>query len=87
MLSSFKRIREQKQLSKTQLAYNIGKDPPSINRLEKVKISPSYIYLVEICGDWRQRLRNCLDYQRGSLLLLNLMHKFKNKMKTKNPHH
>lgn len=44
-----KRIREQKQLSQTQLAYKIGKDQPSINRLEKGKINPSYIYLLEIC--------------------------------------
>lgn len=44
-----KKIREQKQLSQTQLAYKIGKDQPSINRLEKGKINPSYIYLLEIC--------------------------------------
>lgn len=44
-----KRIREQKGLSQTQLAYKIDKDQPSINRLEKGKINPSYIYLLEIC--------------------------------------
>ncbi len=42
-------IRMEKSLSQTDLAYKIGKDQPSINRLEKGKINPSYIYLLEIC--------------------------------------
>lgn len=44
-----KKIREQKGMSQTLLANQIGKDQPSINRLEKGKINPSYIYLLEIC--------------------------------------
>lgn len=36
-------------LSQTELANNIGKDQPSINRLETGKINPSYIYLLEVC--------------------------------------
>lgn len=42
-------LREEKGLSQTELAYKIGKDQPSINRLEKGKVNPSIIYLLEIC--------------------------------------
>lgn len=45
----FRSIREQKGMSQTLLANKIGKDQPSINRLEKGKINPSYIYILEIC--------------------------------------
>ena len=44
-----KELREEKRLSQTELAYKIGKDQPSINRLEKGKVNPSIIYLLEIC--------------------------------------
>jgi transcriptional regulator with XRE-family HTH domain len=44
-----KKIREKKGISQTLLVNKIGKDQPSINRLEKGKINPSYIYLLEIC--------------------------------------
>lgn len=44
-----KELREEKGLSQTELAYKIGKDQPSINRLEKGKVNPSIIYLLEIC--------------------------------------
>ena len=37
------------RLSQTELAHSIGKDQPSINRLEKGKIYPSYVYLTEVC--------------------------------------
>ena len=37
------------RLSQTELAHSIGKDQPSINRLEKGKINPSYVYLTEVC--------------------------------------
>jgi transcriptional regulator with XRE-family HTH domain len=43
-----KELREEKGLSQTELAYKIGKDQPSINRLEKGKVNPSIIYLLEI---------------------------------------
>jgi transcriptional regulator with XRE-family HTH domain len=42
-----KKLREEKGLSQTELAYKIGKDQPSINRLEKG--NPSIIYLIQIC--------------------------------------
>ena len=41
-------LRLAKSLSQTDLAFNIGKDQPSINRLEKGKINPSILYLIEI---------------------------------------
>jgi len=47
--ASVRIIRESKGLSQTQLAYNIGKDQPSINRLENGNVNPSYIYLLEVC--------------------------------------
>jgi DNA-binding XRE family transcriptional regulator len=42
-------LREGKGLSQTELAYKIGKDQPSINRLEKGRVNPSVIYLLQIC--------------------------------------
>lgn len=41
-------IRESKGLSQTELAYKIGKDQPSLNRVENGKISPSYGYLLQV---------------------------------------
>ena len=38
-----------KDITQTELANIIGKDQPSINRLEKGRINPSFIYLTEIC--------------------------------------
>jgi putative transcriptional regulator len=43
-------IRLSKSLSQTDLAFKIGKDQPSINRLEKGKINPSILYLLEIAN-------------------------------------
>lgn len=42
-------VRLEKGLSQTELANKIGKDQPSINRIEKGNINPSYLYLLEIC--------------------------------------
>ncbi len=44
-----KEIRMLKGISQVELANRIGKDQPSLNRVEKGNINPSYIYLVEIC--------------------------------------
>jgi len=41
-------IRIKKGLSQSELANVIGKDQPSINRLERGNINPSYYYLFEI---------------------------------------
>jgi len=43
-----KSIRLSKGFTQTELANIIGKDHPSINRLEKGKINPSYIFLLEV---------------------------------------
>lgn len=36
-------------ITQTELANRIGKDHPSINRLEKGKINSSYFFLLEVC--------------------------------------
>lgn len=43
-----RKIREEKGLSQTELANIIGKDQPSIQRLEAGNINPSFFYLYEI---------------------------------------
>ncbi len=53
-------LRVAKSLSQTDLAFKIGKDQPSINRLEKGRINPSILYLLEIA--------NGLDIQISELL-------------------
>jgi putative transcriptional regulator len=45
-----KELRLSKSLSQTDLAFKIGKDQPSINRLEKGKINPSFLYLIEVAN-------------------------------------
>lgn len=46
--SRVREIRVQKGLTQTELANKIGKDHPSINKLENGKVNPSYIYLLEV---------------------------------------
>lgn len=43
-----KDIRTSKGLTQTELANKIGKDHPSINKLENGKVNPSYIFLCEV---------------------------------------
>lgn len=43
-----KKIRESKGLTQAQLAHKINKDRESISRLERGKINPTYLYLIEI---------------------------------------
>ena len=43
-----KAIRLSKGLTQTELANIIGRDHPSINRLEKGKINPGYLFLLEL---------------------------------------
>ncbi|MEP4091783.1 helix-turn-helix transcriptional regulator [Reichenbachiella sp.] len=50
-----------KGLSQTKLAYSIGKDQPSINRLEKGNVNPSYLYLLEICEGLEITLSELLE--------------------------
>jgi transcriptional regulator with XRE-family HTH domain len=44
-----KQIRESKDLTQAQLAHKIGKDRESIARLERGRINPTYLYLMEVC--------------------------------------
>jgi transcriptional regulator with XRE-family HTH domain len=43
-----RQIRLSKGMTQTELANNIGKDHPSINKLENGKVNPSYIFLTEV---------------------------------------
>ena len=45
----FREEREKRNMSQTELANTIGKDQPSINRLERGNINPSYLYMCEVC--------------------------------------
>ena len=45
----FRKLRTIKNMSQTDLACLIDKDQPSINRLEKGNINPSYLYLLQVC--------------------------------------
>ena len=47
--SRVKEIRLNKGMTQTELANKIGKDHPSINKLENGKVNPSYIFLLEVC--------------------------------------
>lgn len=48
-------------LSQTELAHKVGKDQPSINRLERGNVNPSYIYLLEICEGLEVSLADLLN--------------------------
>ena len=54
-------LRLAKSLSQTDLAFKIGKDQPSINRLEKGKINPSILYLLEIANGLEISLSKLLE--------------------------
>ena len=53
-------IREGKNLTQFELATLINKDQQSIQRLEKGKINPSYIYLLEVCKGLEVELKDIL---------------------------
>jgi transcriptional regulator with XRE-family HTH domain len=54
-------LRISKSLSQTDLAFKIGKDQPSINRLEKGKINPSILYLLEIANGLEIKVSDLLE--------------------------
>lgn len=54
-------LRQERSLSQTDLAFKIGKDQPSINRLEKGKINPSVLYLLEISAGLEIPLSQILE--------------------------
>lgn len=47
--NAVKDARLSKGLTQTELANKIGKDHPSINKLENGKVNPSYFFLLEVC--------------------------------------
>lgn len=53
-------IRTQKGLTQTELANKIGKDHPSINKLENGKVNPSYLFLLEVCQGLETELKQIL---------------------------
>lgn len=46
--SKVREIRLSKGMTQTELAHLIGKDHPSINKLENGKVNPSFIFLTEV---------------------------------------
>jgi len=48
--AKIKEIRLEKGWSQTELAYRIDKDQQSIQRLEKGKVNPTYIYLLDLAN-------------------------------------
>jgi putative transcriptional regulator len=46
--NKIKTMRIEKGFNQTEFANLIGKDQPSLNRLETGKINPGYLYLIEI---------------------------------------
>ncbi|MEX2485562.1 MAG: helix-turn-helix transcriptional regulator [Brumimicrobium sp.] len=53
-------IRTQKGLTQTELANKIGKDHPSVNKLENGKVNPSYLFLLEVCQGLEIELKQIL---------------------------
>jgi transcriptional regulator with XRE-family HTH domain len=56
-----RRIRISKGMTQTELANKIGKDQQSINRLERGKINPSYVYLLEVSDGLNMKISNLLE--------------------------
>jgi putative transcriptional regulator len=59
---NIKRIREEKGKSQADLAYSIGKEQQSIQRLEAGNINPSYYYLCEIAEGLDVSIFNLLKF-------------------------
>lgn len=58
--SRVREIRIQKGLTQTELANKIGKDHPSINKLENGKVNPSYIFLCEVAEGLGMSIRDII---------------------------
>ncbi len=56
-----RQIRLSKGMTQTELAHTIGKDHPSINKLENGKVNPSYIFLTEIAEGLGVAVKDFLD--------------------------
>lgn len=57
-----KQLRQEKKISQTELANRIGKDQPSLNRLELGNINPSYIYLWEVAQGLEMKINEVLEF-------------------------
>lgn len=57
-----KNLRLEKGLTQTELANIMGKDHPSLNKLENGKVNPSYIYLSEVAEGLGVTLLELLDF-------------------------
>ena len=60
-----KNERELKGLSQTELANIIGKDQPSLNRVEKGRVNPSYLFLLEISKGLNLPLWELIKWKQG----------------------
>ncbi len=60
-----KKERELKGLSQTELANIIGKDQPSLNRVEKGRVNPSYLFLLEISKGLNLPLWELIKWKQG----------------------
>ena len=60
-----KNERELKGLSQTELANIIGKDQPSLNRVEKGRVNPSYLFLLEIAKGLNLPLWELIKWKQG----------------------
>lgn len=59
--SIIKSAREAKGLSTRKFATSIGKDHPSIVRVETGKVNPSYLFLLEVCEGLDMSLSDLLS--------------------------
>lgn len=58
--SRVRELRKSKGLTQTELAHVMGKDHPSINKLENGKVNPSYIFLCEVAEALEVELKNII---------------------------
>jgi putative transcriptional regulator len=55
-------LRINKGLNQTEFANIIGKDQPSVNRLENGKINVGYLYLKQIANGLEIKLKDIVDF-------------------------
>lgn len=59
------RLREEANLSQTELALRCDKDKQSLNRLEKGRINPSVYYLFQIASELKVPLKDLVDIENA----------------------
>lgn len=60
--NNISRLREEANLTQTELANRCDKDRQNLNRLEKGRINPSVFYLSEIAAELKIPLKELLDF-------------------------